>query len=71
MYEMWQNESDESLVTGLLLVAYPIFSSLYRRYISDLILLANGIETNPGPAVADYINSSKTVCAPNSRFKYT
>ena len=41
-------------------------SSLYRRYISGLILLANGIETKPSPAVADYIDSSKTVCAPNS-----
>ena len=39
---------------------------LYRcRYISDLIRLANDIETNPGPAVVDNIDSSKTICAPN------
>jgi len=28
---------------------------LYRLYIPDLIRLANGIETNPGPAVVDNI----------------
>ena len=39
---------------------------LYRWYIPDLIRLANDIETNPGPAVVDNIDSSKTICAPHS-----
>ena len=33
---------------------------------SDLIRLANNIETNPGPAFVDNIDSSKTICAPYS-----
>ena len=36
---------------------------LYRWYILD--------ETNPGPAVVDNIDSSKTICAPHLKFKYT
>ena len=39
---------------------------LYRWYIPDLIRLVNDIETNPGPAAADNIDSSKTICAPYS-----
>ena len=47
------------------LVAYTdLFVSLVM--IPDLIRLANDIETNPGPAVVDTINSSKTICAPYS-----
>ena len=38
---------------------------LYRWYIPDLIRLANDIETNPGPAVVDNIDSSKIICAPH------
>ena len=34
--------------------------------IPDLIRLANDIETNPGPAIVDNIDSSKTICAPYS-----
>ena len=40
---------------------------LYRLYSPDLIRLANDIETNPGPAVVDNIDASKTVCAPYSQ----
>ena len=40
---------------------------MYRWYIPDLIRLANDIETNPGSAVVDNIDSSKTICAPYSR----
>ena len=32
--------------------------------IPALIRLANDIETNPGPAIADNIDRSKTICAP-------
>ena len=39
---------------------------LYRWYIPDLIQLAIDIESNPGPAVVDNIDSSKTICAPFS-----
>ena len=39
---------------------------LYRWYIPDLIRLVNDIETNPGPAAADNIVSSKTICTPYS-----
>ena len=39
---------------------------LYRWYIPDLIRLANDIETNPGPAIVDNIDSSNTICAPYS-----
>ena len=47
------------------LVAYTdLFVSLVM--IPDLIRLANDIETNPGPAVVDSIDSSKTICAPYS-----
>ena len=34
--------------------------------IPDLIRLTNDIETNPGPAIVDNIDSSKTICAPYS-----
>ena len=41
---------------------------LYRWYIPDLIRLANDIETNPGPAVVDNVNScSKTIYAPSAQ----
>ena len=54
MYEKWQS-----------LVAYTdLFVSLV--YSRDLIRLENDIETNPGPAVVDNIDSSKTICAPYS-----
>ena len=39
---------------------------LYRLYIPYLRRLANDIETNPGAAVVDNIDSSKTICAPYS-----
>ena len=48
MYEMWK-------MNGLWLT--QIY--LYRWYIPDLIRLANDIETNPGSAVVDNIDSSK------------
>ena len=48
------------------LVAFNTRIYLYRWYIPDLIRLANDIETNPGPAVVDNIDSSKTICAPYS-----
>ena len=44
------------------LVAYTdLFVSLV--IIPDLIRLANDIETNPGAAVGDNIDSGKTICA--------
>ena len=52
MYEMWQMNQ---------LSLTQIY--LYRWYIPDLIRLANDMETNPGPAVVDNIDSSKTICA--------
>ena len=55
MYEMWQMNR---------LWFTQIY--LYRWYIPDLIRLANDMETNPGPAVVDDIDSSKTICAPYS-----
>ena len=39
---------------------------LYRWYIPDLIRLKSDIATNPGPAVVDNIDSSKTICTPYS-----
>ena len=48
--------ANESLV-----VYTDLFVSLV--IIPDLIRLANDIETNPGAAVGDNIDSSKTICA--------
>ena len=46
------------------LVAYPdLFVSLVYVF-NNLIRLANNIETNPGPAFVDNVDSSKTICAP-------
>ena len=56
MYEMWQMNR---------LWLTQIY--LYRWYIPDLIRLANDIETNPGPAVVDNVDSSKTTCAPSAQ----
>ena len=48
------------------LVAYPdLFVSLVYVF-NDLIRFANNIETNPGPAFVDNVDSSKTICAPYS-----
>ena len=55
VYEMWQMNR-----------LWLTLIYLYRWYIPDLIRLANDIETNPGPAVVDNIDSSKTICAPYS-----
>ena len=55
MYEMWQ--MNRLWLTQMY---------LYRWHIPDLIRLANDIETNPGPAIVDNIDSSKTICAPHS-----
>ena len=60
MYEMWQ-------MNGLWLT--QIY--LYRWYIPDLIRLANDIETNPGSAVVDNIDSSKTNLRSLFKFKCT
>ena len=55
MYEKWQKNR---------LWLTQIY--LYRWCIPDLIRLANDLETNPGPAGVDNIDSSKTICAPYS-----
>ena len=45
------------------LVAYTdLFVSIAGTFLI-LIRLANDIETNPGPAVVDNIDNSKTICA--------
>ena len=50
-------------VANVSLVAYSdLFVSLVM--IPALIRLANDIETNPGPAIVDNIDRSKTICAP-------
>ena len=49
MYEMWQ--MNRMWLTQIY---------LYRWYLPDLIRLANDVETNPGPAVVDNVDSSKT-----------
>ena len=60
MYEMCQ-------MNGLWLTQI----NLYRWYIPDLIRLMNNIETNPGPAVVDNIDSSKTILHSLFKFKCT
>ena len=52
MYEKWQMNR-----------LWPTQIYLYRWYVPDLIRLANDMETNPGPAVVDNIDSSETICA--------
>ena len=54
-YEMWQ--MNHLWLTHIY---------LYSWYIPDLIRLANDTKTNPGSAVADNTDSSKTICAPHS-----
>ena len=58
MYENWQ-------MNRLWLTQIYLYRFVSLVIIPDLVRLANDIETNPGAAVVDNSDSSKTICAPH------